>query len=75
MRVTNPSDGSVFYKTVDQSPFFANITPTSVSTLAFELRDSRGRPLPYEPPSTTATTTLEAYSGDDQVRDSPSEMK
>ena len=69
MRVTNPSDGSVFYKIVDQSPFFTNITSSSVSTLIFELRDSRGRLLPYEPPSTTATTTLEAYSGDDQVRD------
>ena len=69
MRVTNPSDGSVFYKIVDQSPFFTNITSSSVSTLIFELRDSRGRLLPYEPPSKTATTTLEAYSGDDQVRD------
>ena len=69
MRVTNPSDGSVFYKIVDQSPFFTNITSSSVSTLTFELRDSRGRLLPYESPSKTATTTLEAYSGDDQVRD------
>ena len=69
MRVTNPSDGSVFYKIVDQSPFFTNITSSSVSTLIFELRDSRGRPLPYESPSIIATTTLEAYSGDDQVRD------
>ena len=69
MRVTNPSDGSVFYKIVDQSPFFTNITSSSVSTLIFELRDSRGRPLPYESPSKIATTTLEAYSGDDQVRD------
>ena len=69
MRVTNPSDGSVFYKIVDQSPFFTNITSSSVSTLTFDLKDSRGRPLPYESPSTTATTTLEAYSGDDQVRD------
>ena len=72
MRVTNPSDGSVFYKIVDQSPFFTNITSSSVSTLIFELRDSRGRELPYESPSIIATTTLEAYSGDSgdgQVRD------
>jgi len=69
MRVTNPSNGSVFYKIVDQSPFFTNITSSSVNTLTFELRDCRGRPLPYEQPSTIATTTLEAYVGDEQVKD------
>ena len=38
--------------------------------MTFELRYSRGRPLPYEPPSTaTDNATLEAYEGDGQVRD------
>jgi len=37
--------------------------------LIFELRGSRGRPLPYEPPSRDTKATLEAHSGDDQVRD------
>ena len=69
MRVTNPSDGSVFNKTVGQSPFFTNITAAFVNTLIFELRGSRGRPLPYEPPSRDTKATLEAHSGDDQVRD------
>ena len=51
MRCTNPVDGSVFFKIIEPSPYFANITASFLNQIEIEVRDHRGRELSY--PDTT----------------------
>ena len=65
------NDVGVFFKITQPSYFFSILTQPFINEIEFELRDHRGRPLPYNNPSTlpveVASADLQPYTGSSQV--------
>ena len=49
-------DGGVFYRITQPSYFFANVTASVLNFVEFDLRDSRGRLIPYPNPALAPVT-------------------
>ena len=65
------NDIGVYFKITQPSYFFSILTQPFINEIEFELRDHRGRPLPYNNPSTlpveVASADLQTYTGASQV--------
>jgi len=65
------NDVGVFFKITQPSYFFSILTQPFINEIEFELRDHRGRPLPYNDTSTlpigVASGDLQSYTGPSQV--------
>jgi len=65
------NDTGVYFKITQPSYFFSILTQPFINEIEFELRDHRGRPLPYNNPSTlpigVASADLQPYTGASQV--------
>ncbi len=56
-------DGGVFYRITQPSYFFANVTASVLNFVEFDLRDSRGRLIPYPNPALPPVTVDEYDAG------------
>jgi len=65
------NDIGVYFKITQPSYFFSILTQPFINEIEFELRDHRGRPLPYNDTSTlpigVASGDLQSYTGPSQV--------
>lgn len=65
------NDVGVFFKITQPSYFFSILTQPFINEIEFELRDHRGRPLPY---NDTSTLPIGVVSGDLQPYTGPSQV-
>ncbi len=66
------NDTGAYFKITQPSYFFSILTQPFINEIEFELRDHRGRPLPYNDPSVVPINDLEdnikPYTGPSQVK-------